>query len=1111
MSENIIAPVTGTCIAASAGTGKTYSLTSRFLALLALGASPESLIALTFTNKAAGEFRSRILSALAEGARHEDADSPNPATVRVVETILGMRKREDGSLEAAGSPLAPHVAAKCRAADFIAARDSLENILGRKLDADFFKAKLAESVRKLRLIQLSTMDSFFQKIVCAHNSELGVNAVTPIMNVDIERARREGILAMLAYHARKPVDHGAFLSMYHTLTGDKSGSMVQILDEKIAAFNHLVRKFPNENNWGDCKAMGFSTSPAEKPLDREKLLAELGEWSDKSSKIGSAVRAMNKLLFQEVFSSLENHLDPNNARRGSAINKILEQEDSRLNENERQFRSVLEDAVEKAKSDTMRKLAEKTHAIYQLLHQYNERYNEVVQSTGRLTFDEMTQKAKGLMQDWGSGAAADMDAQYDHWMLDEFQDTNLSQWQTLACLLDEICMDSSETKVAGLTARYRSLFVVGDVKQSIYGFRHAEPELFAALHNDSDFLGEKGETYRSALVPAAISCSFRSAPEIMGKNGFINMLFGHIASSESEKLGKTLQQYSKHDVADRNKSMKGYVQVASLPPGNADETKQSMYPAVCHLLREKLTEEVGGKLRLKRGLTAAVLTRTNDEALQLVRHIKRELNTLPVQLISEDFVAVASPLGELFMSFFLWLRHPADKYRRTLAGLSRFGIVPEKRGDWLTQIEREGYAAVLQDLAACMGDEADPRTVREWISAAMAFDNKGGSLDDWIWAMKRLSIKGAGSPGYLQVMTMHKSKGLEFDAVILPYVGSDELDNTRNLPRIMQKGDGLIFMPGKETRSVDDVFQTLVEDWKESARHGEYNLMYVAMTRAKYANYILVHGDTDLAGKQNETGIIMRALGITKYAPSKPGAPYTEQWAVGDPEWYDDEDFIKYRAKKEKEADHLEKGSMKLGTPVRCRQKLSPSQMGEQRAGRDGSGYAFHMNALSGDAEFGTAVHACFEKLAWWDGSREGLPRELASPSSEAEKHVAAALPKLAALFSRPSPRHEVFNEQCLDFLDEASGAWVTGTIDRLVVETADDGKTALHATVVDYKTDNASAAQLIARHHTQMDEYRKGVASALRIPETEVEVLIVSVPSNSRGTAAVVRYEAGA
>ncbi|MBR3943903.1 MAG: UvrD-helicase domain-containing protein, partial [Akkermansia sp.] len=81
--------ITGNLIAASAGTGKTYQLTSRFVALLALGARPEKMIALTFTKKAAGEFRNRIFQALSDGALGKaDYEIPqrNAMAARVWET-----------------------------------------------------------------------------------------------------------------------------------------------------------------------------------------------------------------------------------------------------------------------------------------------------------------------------------------------------------------------------------------------------------------------------------------------------------------------------------------------------------------------------------------------------------------------------------------------------------------------------------------------------------------------------------------------------------------------------------------------------------------------------------------------------------------------------------------------------------------------------------------------------------------------------------------------------------------------------------------------------------------------------------------------------------------
>ena len=101
--------LTGNLIAASAGTGKTYQLTSRFVALLALGAAPEKMIALTFTNKAAGEFRNRIFQTLADGAMGKpDREWPerNAVAVRVWETWTGLHLTKDWQLVPASNPVA---------------------------------------------------------------------------------------------------------------------------------------------------------------------------------------------------------------------------------------------------------------------------------------------------------------------------------------------------------------------------------------------------------------------------------------------------------------------------------------------------------------------------------------------------------------------------------------------------------------------------------------------------------------------------------------------------------------------------------------------------------------------------------------------------------------------------------------------------------------------------------------------------------------------------------------------------------------------------------------------------------------------------------------------
>ncbi len=133
---------------------------------------------------------------------------------------------------------------------------------------------------------------------------------------------------------------------------------------------------------------------------------------------------------------------------------------------------------------------DRTRALHALLGQFEEAYHQGVRDAGRLTFLDVT----GLLAAAGNGTwggrslqridrrAIDyrLDATYDHWLLDEFQDTSRLQWNALRDLVDEVLQSESGR---------RSFFYVGDTKQAIYGWRGGDPRLFteiADFHNSAD-------------------------------------------------------------------------------------------------------------------------------------------------------------------------------------------------------------------------------------------------------------------------------------------------------------------------------------------------------------------------------------------------------------------------------------------------------------------------------------------------------------------------------------------------------------------------------------------------------------------------------------------------
>ena len=164
-------PVTSNLISASAGTGKTYKLSSRFISLLALGYAPERLIALTFTRNAAGEFKSNILRALAKGA--ESPEEAEKLTKRILDTLSGAKEGE--------VPLCPQGV----------------NVQALGLGRKKYRELLGDMIRKLSRLNLSTLDSFFSKLVGTNCLKLGYPSVEQMDAAVEEQARKAALNAMI--------------------------------------------------------------------------------------------------------------------------------------------------------------------------------------------------------------------------------------------------------------------------------------------------------------------------------------------------------------------------------------------------------------------------------------------------------------------------------------------------------------------------------------------------------------------------------------------------------------------------------------------------------------------------------------------------------------------------------------------------------------------------------------------------------------------------------------------------------------------------------------------------------------------------------------------------
>ncbi|MBE6435254.1 MAG: hypothetical protein E7030_03520 [Akkermansiaceae bacterium] len=1081
--------ITGNLIAASAGTGKTYQLTSRFVALLALGARPEKMIALTFTKKAAGEFRNRIFQALSDGALGKaDYEIPqrNAMAARVWETWTGLHLAPDYRLTSSANPVALYPAAipmMKRAAALRCYPEELTPIDGEpplpQLNTDFFAELLLRVLNKVSDLQLSTLDSFFNRVVAADLHRAGLSSVTPMSTLQQQRATRSALMAMLAESEKSAHHESALLTLLTNIADDKGGALLELLEQNISTYLSLYKEFPEQQPWGNPAPFGLPNCAEAALISNEDVAATQCEIDELTEAISwTKKRSYVKKTMAGVAAKIRKCFTPSPSFASWLAGESAFLPPAPEQAQDNKLREVIQRFSKQCNELFLRTVQERSAAMYSLLQKYYEAYRESILSEGLCTFDDIKQGARRLLGADATGAESGMaltlTTKLDHWMLDEFQDTDPVQWEILSNLLKE-------------NAQYtdKSLFVVGDKKQSIYSFRGASAELFEQLRGTKD-TADGYNWQKQVLTNSSLSESRRSVPAIMN---FTNLVFGALNEVDSE--------FSQHRTHANNANKKGYVRVKVLPKNKTEQTLQDTCAAIGDILDELTEPAAPQQRRLRNGISVAILLRKGDYAREIVAWLRRYKPEIPVQLVEDSPLTEASPLGELLLSFFMWLREPADKYRYNILRVSPLGNImhPANQEDkhtdpsvawdaWLRKLNEQGYAAVIQQLANYLPRLTARRMLTEWMEEALSFDAAGGSLDEWLLHMRTCCRKETGAAQFVQVMTMHKSKGAEFDAVILPFLGSKAVDQPRaeGIPYfISDDKEGILIHPGTaDERKKWAALQDCENKWKKAKRDDSYNLMYVALTRARYANYILLPGGEKLPETPaKESDWILSALIRNDCAPS-----IEQNTEFGHADWYTE--------KTAKSDSHTHTAPLQpLGTPHRARTRVSPSAMTDNTEQPQEKRLSEHTSG----ADFGTAVHECWEQITWLNAP---LPEWVNTPQTEAQQVVAAALQQaeVQELFT-PRPGQEVYCEQSIEAITGAD-EWVSGTLDRLVLTTDTAGRT-IAAHIIDFKTNklrqNEPYQELKKEYTGQMTAYKRLISQAFDLPAAAVKVSLLSCP----------------
>jgi ATP-dependent exoDNAse (exonuclease V) beta subunit len=481
---------------------------------------------------------------------------------------------------------------------------------------------------------------------------------------------------------------------------------------------------------------------------------------------------------------------------------------------------------------------------------------------GEVDFVEVAEAARIALGDTGfpTDLALALGERVEHILVDEMQDTSVTQ----VALVEKL--------IAGWDpGDGRTLFLVGDPMQSIYRFREADVGLFLRIR-----AGGLGGIEPEALT---LSANFRSSPAVVD---WVNRVFGRLFPAEDDAtLGAVAYNTC----------------TAHRPP--SEDTGVWLHPSF-GLDQEAEAQLVADLVEQRRGGTTAVLLRARPHGLAIVAELRRHrILYRAVDLDPLGDRPVISDLHALTRA----LLHPADRtawlavLRAPWCGFTRaelyaiaggnpdaliWELLPEHstphldrlRGvlaGALDRIRRQPLRQCVEQAWIDLGgpacyDVAAHADARRYLDLLEQL-TEGGEVED-MRALEEALLTLFAQPdpaadGSVQVMTIHKAKGLEFDTVIVPGLGRGPAADASPLLRWTELPDmgscseqGLLFAPIEASAaSPDPVYHYLGALERRRRRHEALRLFYVAATRAKQRLHLLGH--LDMESKRPRPGSLL--------------------------------------------------------------------------------------------------------------------------------------------------------------------------------------------------------------------------------------------------------------
>lgn len=831
---------------ASAGSGKTYTLTKEYLKILFLSSTDDAyrkILAITFTNKAVEEMKSRIVSSLYQFSIDETSD---------------------------------------KAMDLL--RDvSKDTNLSIATIKDKSKAIIKNIIHNYAAFDISTIDKFTLKVIRTFEQDLNLPPNFEI-SLDTDALLQEAIDLVISKAGEDAGLTKLLIEFSKDRTDDDKNWDISAELLKVAGL------ITNENNAEEIKEM------SDKSLDdfgviKKKLQEEIKRLKLESAEGGKnlkefiASKGANFGSFNKFFNDHLNNIEKNELK--DSQKKYFVPEDIKLLKLAQDvplIESIIGDILAQLKAvyEQLGKVAmyeaflqnlnplSLINTIYQEFKQIQQEQNLVsISDFNKIIHDEIqNQPAPFIYERLGE--------KYRHYFVDEFQDTSVMQWQNLIPLIDNALAGQDDYGQKG------TLMLVGDPKQAIYRWRGGKAEQFIDLAKEdlsyNPFSNKDKKTLR-------LKTNYRSFSEVIQFN---NAFFKQLSDKFQNEDYRNLYENLSHQ--EINSKIGGYVNVSFIEVlEEANEVEGFDADDDSITLKDKyyLNQTLKTIQKcLQNGFEykdIVLLTRTKAPGIKLANFLTE--NSIPI-LSSETLLIQNATEVKLLIALLRYLKNPKDdqskihflyfiaKYLQTDLEVHDFILATKDKNptdleSFLKTIgieisfknckKKSLYEAVEVLIATFLNDKVNTSYLQYFLDLVLEKDVKVQSsisdfLDYWDKIGFKKSIPSPEGTNAVRIMTIHKSKGLEFPIVIFPFAEEDFSRKIKDRLWIPLE-DSNIDLPKalinnrKEVETYGAEAKAIFETKNQEETLDTINVLYVALTRAAEQLYVISNKITTKKGE----------------------------------------------------------------------------------------------------------------------------------------------------------------------------------------------------------------------------------------------------------------------